>query len=332
MNHQRTTEQKFSLVNRLKHLVLAGFVTLNSIAVAAEPAATHSNSEPQKEMNGLKLSDFAGFEKSWRLVTVRFRKDTNEMRWTFANDSAWKTLAAGSIEYPDGAVFAKIGAVTNEDSQFPSSAVPSGARRFQFMVKDKKKYKSTGGWGYALFDIDGNLFPEPVAQATQACYACHQIVTNRGQVFSQPFMFLSGSKAIIETTFLSDKKGFRKIQFETAALSSLPGAFRESVQTSLTPDLKSIRMISNESLRKNIFQGTLDEIRPTLETEAHRAQLPAALISIDGKQFSVVMPIDKDGCKKGRAYRFVSTTTNFSQSETKAAEFPKTRNVETCNP
>ena len=81
-------------------------------------------------MISMKLSDFKGVEKNWHLVTVRFRKDTQEMRWTFANDGAWKTLSSGSIEYPNGAVFAKIDAVTHEDAQFPSSAVPSGARRF----------------------------------------------------------------------------------------------------------------------------------------------------------------------------------------------------------
>src|SRR6185436_10943563 len=58
------------------------------------------------EMNGYKLSDFPDFEKKWKLVTVRFRKDTGEMRFTYANDLAFENLQKGVIDYPDGAIFA----------------------------------------------------------------------------------------------------------------------------------------------------------------------------------------------------------------------------------
>jgi hypothetical protein len=235
-----------------------------------------------KVMNGIQLNDFTGFEKNWRLVTVRFRKDTQEMRWTFANDLAWKTLSSGSIEYPVGAVFAKIGAATHEDSQFPSSAIPSGARRYQFMVRDNEKYKETGGWGYALFDVEGNLFPDPIKETSMACFACHQIVSNRGQVFSQPFLFSGGSSALIESTFLSEKKGFRVINFEWKNTNLLS----KKLKSQLPPDFKKIRVVSDKAIRKNIFHGTLDEIRPRLELEAYTESAPAALISEDGSQFS----------------------------------------------
>ena len=96
------------------------------------------------EMNGYKLSDYEGFEKKWRLVTVRYRKDTGEMRFTYANPKAWNALLKRSKDYPDGAVFAKIGIITMEDPAFPSSAVPAGTRRYQLMVRNKKKHAEIG--------------------------------------------------------------------------------------------------------------------------------------------------------------------------------------------
>lgn len=72
------------------------------------------------------------------------------MRYTYANESAWKTLSHDSVDYQDDAVFAKIGFATMEDPDFPSSAVPCGARRYQFMIRNKTQFKETNGWGYAL--------------------------------------------------------------------------------------------------------------------------------------------------------------------------------------
>lgn len=291
-----------------RFLLSCGFFTFSvvraesttPVSARPTPAMTEAGT---RTMNGIQMNDYRGFEKNWRLVTVRFRKDTQELRWTFANELAWKTLASGLIEYPPGAVFAKIGTVTHEDSQFPSSAVPSGARRYQFMVRDAVKYKETGGWGYALFDVDGNTFPDPVKETSMACYACHRIVENRGQVFSQPFLFSSDSKALIETNFVSDRKGFRVIEFEWVKSSALPIKLRSEIPTNFS----RVRTVTDANLKKHVFHGTLDEIRPRLELEAYKQAAPAVLVSSDGKSFSLVTPIEKSDCKKNRSFRAVST-------------------------
>jgi hypothetical protein len=285
-----------------KSLIVLKIVLCLSVCLATE-ANPPSPLEPSKTMNDITLKEFQGFEKNWHLVTVRYRKDTQEMRWTFANEIAWKALSSGSIEYQENAAFAKIGTVTQEDPQFPSSAVPSGARRYQFMVRNDKKYQSTGGWGYALFDVNGNTFPEPVHETSMACYACHKIVENRGQVFSQPFLFTTDSKALIDSVSISKSKGYRVIEFEWTKTSDL----HKDIKKHLPSDVLKIRMIKDSSIRKNLFQGTLDEIRPRLELEAYNFSAPAALISTDGKRFSLVLPIAKDGCKKNRSFRAVST-------------------------
>lgn len=250
-----------------------------------------------KEMNSVKLEDFKGFERNWKLVTVRFRKDTDEMRWTFANDLAWKTLESGSIDYPDGAIFAKIGIKTNEDSQFPSSSVPQGARRYQFMIRGKEEYKDTGGWNYALFDVNGLTFPENPKTVAQACFACHKIVENRGQIFSQPFELAP----FVKVAFLTNAKGFANITFNWVNVSTLPN----TVKFLLPKKTKRVRAVSNDVLIKNIFQGTLDEIKPSLEREAYESKAPALLISEDSKKFSLIYMTNLDSCKKDRSFTSV---------------------------
>lgn len=253
----------------------------------------------QTTMNGYSLKEFKDFEKNWNLVTIRFRKDTNEMRWTFANDLAWKVLESGSVEYPEGAAFAKIGIATSEDPQFISSAIPVGARRYQFMVRNVEKHAETGGWGYALFDVDGKTFPEEPRKAAMACFACHKIVENRGQVFSQPFQFSPHNKG----TYFSSHKAFRKIGFSAIKLASL----NKDLQKLVAGPWKEMREVSDKDMRENLFQGTLEEIRPSLEREAYESKLPAALISKDQKRFSIIIPTHSETCKEGRSFKSIMT-------------------------
>lgn len=69
-----------------------------------------------------------------------------------------------------------------------SAPIPASARRYQLMVRNNEKHKQTGGWGYAVFDRDGTE-----SQTTAACHACHQLVPERGLVFSQPMQLAIGS-------------------------------------------------------------------------------------------------------------------------------------------
>lgn len=238
------------------------------------------NTTSSTQMNGYKLSDYAQFEKNWKLVTVRYRKDTGEMRFTYANDLAFQTLQKGLVDYPDGSIFAKIGLKTQEDPGFPSSAVPSGARRYQLMVRDKKKHNKTDGWGYALFDRDGFVFPEPVETQTAACAACHHIIPERGYVFSQLMSLAPGKSPNLHT----DNNNYfnKKIEFLTATSQSLP----LEISKFFPKDNKTVRKI-NHPISQYLFQGSLDEIKPTLIKEAIQSKMPALIISPDLKSFAL---------------------------------------------
>jgi hypothetical protein len=245
----------------------------------------------QKRMNGYSLEQFGNFTKDWKLVTVRYRHDSNEMRFTFANKKAWKTLSAGETDYPDGAVFAKMGFITEEDPAFPSSAVPSGTRRYQLMVKDSKKHTETDGWGYALFGADGLTTDEDPAIKTQACHVCHTIVADRGFVFSKPMQMAMPDDVKADTP-IDEVLGARMV-YETVDVASLP----ERVRLLLPPQFKQVRMLQGP-LRDHLFAGTLDEIRPALIVELKASGLPAMLLATDHSKYSFVYPeVQNAACK-----------------------------------
>lgn len=259
------------------------------------PALSFADPGRQSSMNGIRFKDYDGFERKWPQVTVRFREDTKEMRFTYANEKAMKALKENSRDYPDGAVFGKIGTITADDPLFTSSKVPSGASRFQLMVRDKAKYASTGGWGYALFDSAGLTFAGPTpADASQSCYACHKLAADRGEVFSQMINFKKPD--LSPPSFLN-----QKLRYSDKKVSDLP----DWIRGLLAPSEKQVRFLEGD-LRKNLFQGTIDEIRPSLLAEASRTGQAVLLLSQDQTQMSLAMPAGRgrnaplEACKEGQ--------------------------------
>lgn len=292
---------------------LAAFaLSATAQAPASDPAA--SEVATVKEMNGYALEDYADFWKNpakWHFVTVRYRKDSGEMRLTYANDIAWKALQAGGTDFPDGSVFGKIGLLTHEDPAFTSSAVPTSARRYQLMVKDKKKWPETDGWGYALFDWRGLAVREDQDIAAQACHACHALVPERDYVFSQPFQLEIGAQAPVPQT-----GALPRVDFGTVDFSTLP----EKARAKMPKGAKQARVVQGDMAQK-LFRGTIDEIRPTLAKEALRAGMPAALVSEDGTLFSVMyadnppQPCLPSTGMKGLRMHSLYTTGNFPGRE-----------------
>lgn len=237
-------------------------------------------------MNGFKISDFKDFDKKWKLVTVRYREDSKEIRLTYANDLAYQTLIKNKTNYKNGSIFAKISYITKSDPAFVSSAAPSGTRRFQFMVRDSKRFTKTHDWGYALFNSEGKTFPEDPVEKINSCNACHELVPERGYVFSQPI-----STDYIKSAYHSSRID-SKIQFKM-----LNNAEVEKLGIKALQGVNKIFTVDNK-LNENIFQGTLDEIKPTLIQKAIQELGAAALISLDHKRY-VVVTMEKDKCEAG---------------------------------
>lgn len=255
---------------------------LSFIAILFFISVQATNEAPPTVMNGYSLKDMEGFEKNWKLVTVRHRKDNGELRFTYANALAYEALKSGKIDYPKGAMFAKVAFRTEEDPLFTSSLIPARTRRYQLMVRDKEKYASTDGWTYALFDSEGKIFPEDIETQTKACVACHRIAHSRGFVFSEE-MDLSPGPALNVRRVKSDAS---TLTFTEESVEKLPILIKKQVRSM---GYKKVRSLQGE-MRENIFQGTLDEIRPILSDEAIKSLKPAILMDLAAKRFSIVMP------------------------------------------
>jgi Cytochrome P460 len=128
----------------------------------------------------------AGY-RDWKLVSVAHEEGSlNDIRAILGNDVAIKAYREGKLPYPDGAIIARLAwsYVASEENNkvfgHPQSFVAGPPTNVQFMVKDSKKYASTGGWGYAQFN-DG----KPANMSAQDCYACHVPVRDRDFLFTR---------------------------------------------------------------------------------------------------------------------------------------------------
>jgi hypothetical protein len=129
--------------------------------------------------------------RDWRLISVAHEEgDLNDIRAILGNDSAIGAYRNGKLPFPEGTIIARIAwsyVASDENNKIfgrPQSFVPGPPTNsyLQFMVKDSKRYATTGGWGYAQFDKDG----KPAAEAPLAtCFPCHQAIKARDFVFTR---------------------------------------------------------------------------------------------------------------------------------------------------
>jgi hypothetical protein len=112
----------------------------------------------------------AGY-RQWELIAPSHEAgDFNELRGILGNAVAVAAYREATLPFPDGTMLAKLAWKREPSSEFPGAFVPGRSTTVQIMVKDSKKYASTGGWGFGRF-IDG----KPVDQAQhETCFACHQ--------------------------------------------------------------------------------------------------------------------------------------------------------------
>jgi hypothetical protein len=117
--------------------------------------------------------------RDWRLVSVAHEEgNLHSFAAILGNDVAIKAYRDGTLPYPDGTIIAALhyGHVPSEENDKvfgdPQSFVPGPPSNIQFMVKDSKKYASTGGWGFAHFDAkDGKPGDEALIKTCAPCHA-----------------------------------------------------------------------------------------------------------------------------------------------------------------
>jgi hypothetical protein len=162
-------------------------MTLAALVTYLAAASEHAGGEAAP-IFGIKI--FAGY-RDWKLISVAHEAgNLNDIRAILGNDIAIKSYRGNRSSFPDGAVIARLSwnyvpseennKVFGRDQSFVAGSAPDWY--LQFMVKDSKKYASTGGWGYAQFDKNG----KPADEAKHGtCFPCHVPAKDRDYVFTR---------------------------------------------------------------------------------------------------------------------------------------------------
>lgn len=181
--------------------VLAAIAAISVCVVHVSESAAQAAKKGQSQAGMTTASDtpapvfrikiFPGY-RDWRLVAVAHEAgELNDIRAILGNDAAMKAYREATLPFPDGTVIARVAwkYVPSEenDKAFgrPQSFVAGAAPDWylQFMVKDSKKYATTGGWGFAQFDKDGK--PSADAAKLGTCFPCHEPARARDFVFTR---------------------------------------------------------------------------------------------------------------------------------------------------
>ncbi len=123
----------------------------------------------------------AGY-RDWPLVApAQEAAPFDELRVVVGNPTAMRAYRKNVRPFPDGTVLVKLAWKREPSPDFASASVSGSATTVQVMVKDSKRYASSGGWGYGRF-VGG----QPVDEAQhRTCHACHASrVKDRDYVFT----------------------------------------------------------------------------------------------------------------------------------------------------
>jgi hypothetical protein len=121
----------------------------------------------------------------WKVVAPSYREDKGHIRVITGNETAVAALRAGKKTLPDGSVLAKVAWKAEKHPNFPVATEPGAFVQVEFMVKDSRKYKETGGWGFARF-VGNDLKPYGKdAGFVSECFGCHIPVANNDYLFTK---------------------------------------------------------------------------------------------------------------------------------------------------
>jgi hypothetical protein len=172
-------------------------LAMSAALTASSPAADKGNLSP---IYGVKLPD--GY-RNWQMISVAsVGPPQSDLRVKLGNQLAMQAYRSGKRPFPDGAIIArlaykqavsaegnavfgagaaKLGLTPDQVEKFLAGSFVAGApTNVQIMVKDSKRYASTGGWGFGEF-TNGKPDGEPVHRN---CFSCHAPGKDRDFVFT----------------------------------------------------------------------------------------------------------------------------------------------------
>jgi hypothetical protein len=153
----------------MKRVFSLAFAAATAVCtIVAMPFTAGGADDEASPIFGVKIP--AGY-RQWELIAPSHEAgNLDELRGILGNALAMKAFRDGTLPFPDGMILAKLAWKHVPLAGVDGAFVTGPATTVQIMVKDSKKYASTGGWGFGRF-IDG----KPVDEAQhKTCFACHE--------------------------------------------------------------------------------------------------------------------------------------------------------------
>jgi hypothetical protein len=171
------------MMSRSTSLLVAAATLAGVVAFTATARDADENNSP------IFVTKIPAGYRDWRLISVAREEGTlDDIRAILGNDKAIKSSRERKLPFPDGTIIARLAWTyepSNENNKVfgrPQSFVAGHPKNgVQLMVKDSRKYASTGGWGFGHFD-DGKSADEAVLKT---CFPCHEAVAARDLVFTR---------------------------------------------------------------------------------------------------------------------------------------------------
>ncbi|MBJ9654026.1 cytochrome P460 family protein [Burkholderia multivorans] len=170
-----TSRRSRAIVARM--LIAAAWAASASVACAEQAVPPKPAASP---IYGVTIP--SGYRK-WEMVApAEEAAPLDELRVVLGNPVAIRALEQATLPFPDGTILVKLAYKRKQSDEFAPATVPGQAATVQVMVKDSRRYASTGGWGFGRF-VNG--VPADIGQH-QTCFACHQArVKHHDYVFTR---------------------------------------------------------------------------------------------------------------------------------------------------
>lgn len=161
-------------------------MAIGALAVLGSVAVAQQNKDTIKVPDGLALSEFKGYE-TWQVIAVS--QGGNIIDVIVGNPAmiaAYQNgLPAEGKKFPDGVKMVKIHWNSKKSPDGFPALVPDTLHDLDTMVKDSKRFASTGGWGYGQFNYEAasDNFA-PLGTGSGCGFACHTKVAAKDYVFT----------------------------------------------------------------------------------------------------------------------------------------------------
>jgi hypothetical protein len=167
---------------------LVGFNVIMALVVILAVAVYAQNKYTLVSPSGIAFSDFKGYE-DWSFVSSAHTDE--RLKVIVANPlmiNAYKAGVPGNGQpFPEGSKIVKLQWKQKKSTEAPFVVdVPDVFAEVFVMEKDSKRFpKTTGGWGYAVFNYDPTTDKfSPDAKSLSDCgNACHTAVKAKDYIF-----------------------------------------------------------------------------------------------------------------------------------------------------